>query len=197
MKDSMKDEEKQRKADELLESEYDGIREYDNDLPQWWRALFYITIIAGVVYAFVMHTISGATQQQQFAMQLEQEKKSASQAQAAPDTAGTNQQLLALVRDPVIITKGHDVFSIKCSPCHGAQGQGVIGPNLTDDYWIHGGSITEIKTVIENGVLEKGMLAWKSMIPPDELNAVVAFVYSIRGSNPPQAKAPEGVRVPG
>ena len=81
--------------------------------------------------------------------------------------------------------------------CHGPQGQGLIGPNLTDTSWIHGGKLSEIKNTIENGVLDKGMLAWKGVLSPDEINNVVAYVHSLKGTNPPNPKAAQGVVVDG
>ena len=181
--------------DQLLESEYDGIQEYDNDLPGWWRALFAVTVVLGTAYAGYMHLVSGESSQQQFARQIAAEKQQAIQIQAQqPVVSGPEEEaaLLKLTADTQVLANGKGVFVTRCSPCHGPDGQGIVGPNLTDDYWIHGGKITDIRTVIENGVLDKGMLAWKTMLPQDDLKAVVAYIYSIRGTNPANPKPPQG-----
>ena len=181
--------------DQLLESEYDGIQEFDNDLPGWWRALFYVTIVLGLIYAGYMHLVSGESLQQQFARQIAEEKQLAAQIQAAqPVVAIADEEaaLLKLAADTQALAGGKGVYAGKCSPCHGPDGQGVIGPNLTDDYWIHGGKITDIRTVVENGVPDKGMLAWKPLLTPEELKSVVVYIYSIHGTNPANPKPPQG-----
>jgi cytochrome c oxidase cbb3-type subunit 3 len=100
--------------------------------------------------------------------------------------------LLGLVSDAEAIGRGKVVFGEKCAVCHGAEGQGMIGPNLVDKYWIHGGDLLAIRKVIAKGVVEKGMLAWESMLPSADIDKVSAYVYSIRGTTPPNPKAPQG-----
>ena len=111
------------------------------------------------------------------------------------DPAKGESDLLALAAKSEVISQGAQIFAAKCVACHGPQGQGLVGPNLTDDFWIHGGKIDEIKNVVVNGVIEKGMLSWKAMMTNDEINAVVAFIWSIRGTQPSAPKAAEGVEV--
>jgi cytochrome c oxidase cbb3-type subunit 3 len=101
-------------------------------------------------------------------------------------------ELRAFMKDSARIKAGREVFQGKCVSCHGAQGQGGIGPNLTDDYWIHGGKMTDIVKVVSEGVLDKGMPPWGAILKQDELYSVVIFVKSLRGTNPPGAKAPQG-----
>jgi cytochrome c oxidase cbb3-type subunit III len=183
---------KTKKIDQLRPSSYDGIQEYDNDLPRWWVWLFYLTGVYALayvvgVYGFgisippVPHEPSGV---------IIAAAPSSSQA-AAP---GQDEAVIlkAKLNDPAAISKGKDVYAGKCAPCHGSAGGGVIGPNLTDDSWIHGGSLTEIKTVIENGVPEKGMLSWKAMLSQDDIRNLVVYIRSLKGSNPPGGKAAEG-----
>ncbi len=88
-----------------------------------------------------------------------------------------------------------EIFHGRCAPCHGHDGQGVIGPNLTDEYWLHGGRPTEILRTITEGVLDRGMLAWKSQLNPGELRAMAAYVLTLQGTHPPNPKAPQGVKV--
>jgi cytochrome c oxidase cbb3-type subunit 3 len=115
-------------------------------------------------------------------------------AQAAPPpTQNNSQDLLAAYKDPAKLKHGAEVFVSKCVACHGDKGQGVIGPNLTDDYWIHGkGTLADIAEVVATGVPDKGMPPWGPVLAPDELRDVVAFVHSLHGTNPPGAKPPQG-----
>jgi cytochrome c oxidase cbb3-type subunit 3 len=179
--------------DELLDHNYDGIQEYDNDLPRWWVWFFVLTVVWSLGYVTYMHLGSGLHQEEEIAiaMKEQQELRATVEAKASSGTPDA-ESLLKLTQDESAIAKGKDVFAGKCMACHAAQAQGLVGPNLTDNYWIHGGKITDIRSVIVNGVPEKGMLAWKGVLSEEEINAVVAFIWSIRGSNPPNPKQPEG-----
>jgi cytochrome c oxidase cbb3-type subunit 3 len=182
-----------KNEDKLLNSNYDGIEEFDNSLPRWWVNLFYITIIFGVIYTIYFHFGFATMPQDQVAQDLaELGQLHNKNSNTEVDQAKSKQDLLVLVHDEKALAVGKAAFESKCAVCHGVQGQGIIGPNLTDNYWIHGGEITEIKTVIENGVLDKGMLAWKSVLKSDELESVVAYIWSLKGSNPANPKAPQG-----
>lgn len=174
----------------LRHQAYDGIQEYDNDLPRWWVWLFWITIIYGTVYAVWFHAPSTPTPRESLETSLA-ELKSLQRASAPAgeiDEAG----LLKLVTEQSIIAQGAQVYAGKCAACHGPDGQGLVGPNLTDAFWIHGGSVVDIRNVILNGVVEKGMLAWRGILSDQEVNAAVAFIWSIRGTAPANPKAPEG-----
>ena len=105
------------------------------------------------------------------------------------------EELRALLSLPARVQAGKSIFQVRCASCHGAEGQGGIGPNLTDDYWLHGGKMTEIRDTVTRGVPEKGMPPWGALLKKDEIHSVVAFIKSIRGSQPPNAKAPQGVKV--
>ena len=182
-----------KKPDELLDSNYDGIKEYDNDLPKWWRALFYITIIFGVVYVIYYQFGPGLSSEERLARQLEEIREHNVVAhKALKETTGD--ELSELVKNPERLAQGKAVFAAKCGVCHGANGEGLVGPNLTDEYWIHGSKITDIKMTIENGVLDKGMLAWKGVLSNDEIDNVSAYIYSLKNSNPANPKAPQGVK---
>ena len=174
--------------DKLLDHDYDGIKEYDNDLPQWWVQLFWLTGIVGVMLAVWFHMPSTPTPDELLATQVKELE--GKMANAKGDL--TNESLLAMLDDEPRIKVGKEVFLAKCMACHGAEGQGIVGPNLTDKFWIHGGSPLEIKRVIEEGVLEKGMLAWKTQLKPDEIISAVAYVWSLKGTTPATPKAPEG-----
>lgn len=178
-----------KKIDELLSSNYDGIQEYDNDLPRWWQTLFIITIVFSVIYVIFYHVTSNFSSEAQLQEEL---KAIAAQKQAAPVTQVSAESLLAIAKDSDHLAAGKSIFQTNCSPCHGPDGQGVVGPNLTDNYWIHGGVITDIRKTIEIGVPDKGMIAWNGMLTPAQIDDVTAFIFSLRGTNPPNPKAPQG-----
>ncbi|MBX7143088.1 MAG: c-type cytochrome [Oligoflexia bacterium] len=181
--------------DKILDHNYDGIREYDNDLPRWWVAIFWITAIFGVIYSIYFHMPSTPTPEQALAARMDElhAMKPASPTQAS---GPSEESLLTLAKSTEVLAKGNEVFQSRCAACHMPQGQGLVGPNLTDDYWIHGGKILDIRTTVMEGVPAKGMLSWKTMLTSDDINSVVAFVWSLHGTNPPNAKAPEGQLAP-
>lgn len=177
----------------LLDHNYDGIQELDYVLPRWWLGIFYLTIVFSAFYVGYYMAGSGMNQSQELAVDL---KAIDSLRPPAPSTGGegTNQaQLLAAFQDQSKVKQGQLVYTAKCLACHGDKGQGVVGPNLTDDHWLNGkGTLSDVASVVSNGVVEKGMPPWGAILSPDELVNVVAFVHSLHGSNPPQAKAPQG-----
>lgn len=183
----------QQGEDRLLDHSYDGIQEYDNPLPRWWLWIFYATMVFSVAYYFLPLPFGEGP-----GKIAEYEADVAKYKAAQPEPTGptvTNEQLTALVADAGRLAEGKAVYDQNCAACHRADGGGLIGPNLTDDAWIHGGSPVEIHTTIAQGVLAKGMPAWERILKPDQVNAVTAYVVSLAGSNPKDAKAPEGVPV--
>ncbi|HSG30987.1 MAG TPA: cbb3-type cytochrome c oxidase N-terminal domain-containing protein [Thermodesulfobacteriota bacterium] len=175
--------------------EYDGIRELDNPLPGWWLTTFYLTVIFAVIYWVYYQFGSGPTSEEYLMKDME----SIQTLQAKfEDTMQVRSEdsLLALVNDQEALSAGKAEYIIKCAACHGAEAQGLIGPNMTDDYWIHGdGSITSILKIANEGVLDKGMPPWKGVIDVKLLEKVSVYIYSIRGSNPPGAKPPQGEKI--
>lgn len=169
--------------------EYDGIREYDNPLPNWWLMIFFGTIIFSFIY-FAHYTFGGGqTQEEELAEDLSRLPKIAEKTFSESDLAGK-------VDQADVIAQGQAVFASKCGACHGAEGQGLIGPNLTDSFWVHGtGQRKDIAQVISKGVLDKGMPAWDGVLPENELLAVTGYIYSLRGTKPANPKAPEGNEV--
>lgn len=178
-----------------LDHSYDGIRELDNHLPPWWKWLFYGTIAWSVVYLIVYHVtqslpLSGEEYQHEVALAEEQAKQfRASQLQAVID-----ENTLEYTPDAAIIEKGKSVFmNSSCGSCHRNDGGGnTIGPNLTDKYWLHGGDVKNIFSTIKDGVVEKGMPAWGKALSPQDVRDVTFFVMSLQGTNPPDAKGPQG-----
>lgn len=182
----------EKEKDTLLESSYDGIQEYDNDLPRWWLNIFWLTTIFAIIYMVYVHGFRPVDSELLASELAElQAKKQAAQPPASSEEI-SEEYLLKLVSDESGIALGKEVYLAKCAACHGQAGEGLIGPNLTDAYWIHGGTLTDIRTTIQKGVLDKGMLAWEGVIPDSEINAVTAYIRKIHGTAPENPKAPQG-----
>ena len=184
-----------REKDIDLGHNFDGIRELDNHLPPWWTWLFYITIAWSIVYVVVYHfseslPLSIEEYQNEVALADQQiQKFKASQPKVEID-----ENTLQFTSDAAILEKGKKVFmDYNCGSCHKNDGGGnTIGPNLTDAYWLHGGDIKDIFATIKNGVVEKGMPAWGKAMSPESVRDVSFFVMSLQGTNPADAKAPQG-----
>jgi cytochrome c oxidase cbb3-type subunit 3 len=173
--------------------EYDGIHELDNPLPTWWLITFFATII--FAFHYWLHYTVGGGQTQKEELKQDLSMVEATQAKFAPKLDSA-EAWVGLAGDPKLVEAGHKVFSEKCAACHGPQAQGLIGPNLTDEYWLHGhGTLVDIAGVVRKGVLDKGMPTWEGVLSENELKAVVVFVASTAGSNPPNPKPAQGEKV--
>ncbi|MBT4760613.1 MAG: c-type cytochrome [Bdellovibrionaceae bacterium] len=175
----------------LLDHEYDGIQEYDNPLPNWWLFTFYIMIVFTPIYIYHYHYGSGLSLTEELNADMAKIQAVAVKKEAKLQ-AVSNEELLALMGDNAALAVGKTMYAKNCVACHGAVGEGGIGPNLTDKYWIHGGSLKDIMVVIQNGALDKGMPEWKNILKPNELQAVTAYVGTLMGTDPDKAKAPQG-----
>ncbi|WP_115810725.1 cbb3-type cytochrome c oxidase N-terminal domain-containing protein [Flavobacterium aquicola] len=176
----------------LMDHDYDGIKELDNNLPPWWVYLFYACIVFSVIY-LVRYEIMGAPDQEaELKAEVDQAKiEVAEYMKTAPDLM--DEKTVTLLTDPADLTNGKTIFETNCAACHRADGGGQIGPNLTDDHWILGGGIKNLFHTITNGGRDgKGMIAWKGTLKPKEIQAVASYVISLRGSNPKDPKAPDG-----
>lgn len=186
--------------DELLDHDYDGIREYNNPLPGWWLWLFYGSILFAVIYFPYFAAGFGLSSSQEYQEELAMAPKppaaAAAPAGGAPGAAAAPAMGKSLQGDAAAVAAGKDIFLANCLPCHGAQAQGGIGPNLTDAYWLHGNTYAEIVHTITEGVPAKGMISWKAILNPEKILQVAAFVDSLRGSNPPNPKPPQGEKYP-
>lgn len=179
----------------LIDHSYDGIQEYDNPLPGWWLYLFYATIIFSVLYYFNVPGIGiGKGRIADYDAEMAAAKATYGSTTAGGGDAPTADALAVMARDPSVVAAGKAVFTTHCVACHKADGGGMIGPNLTDDYWIHGGTPSEIWHTINVGVLAKGMPGWGKLLKPDQVTAVAVYVTTLHGTNPPGAKAPEGTK---
>jgi cytochrome c oxidase cbb3-type subunit 3 len=184
---------RQPDQDRLLDHDYDGIKEYDNPMPRWWLATFWITIIFSVVYLLNVPWI-GIGKGRIAEYEAEVKAAEAIAARNDPLAGLTAERLLESSRKPATLELGRATFASMCSACHAADGGGGIGPNLTDAFWIHGGAPMEVLQTINGGVLEKGMPPWGKTLKPDQLTAVAAYVLTLRNTTPAAPKAPQGIR---
>ena len=182
----------EQEADMDLGHDYDGIRELDNRLPPWWLYGFYICIIFAVIYLWrfhVSHTAPLAQEELQIAMQEAEVQKESYLKKSANNV---DENSVKLLTDAPAIAGGKAIYDQNCAACHGKAGEGVVGPNLTDDYWLHGGSVQDVFKTVKYGWPEKGMKSWKDDLSPIQVSQVTSFIKSLRGSNPPNAKEKQG-----
>ena len=170
--------------------EVDGIQEYDNKLPNWWLYTLYGAIAFAAVYWFVFETAG-------YAESPDEAYKSLLASNATKITVGeaTPEALTTLTKDPSAMALGKQVFTSTCAPCHRNDGGGNVGPNLTDDFWLHGNAPENVFKTIATGVPDKGMPAWEKQLGSLKTQAVTAYVLSLRGTNVPGGKPPQGERV--
>lgn len=176
----------------LLDHDYDGIKELDNNLPPWWVYLFYVCILFGVVYMVRYEVLGADNQEMELKKEVAQAKIDiAEYMKTAPDLM--DEKTVTLLTDPADLAAGKEIFTTNCAACHRADGGGQIGPNLTDDQWILGGGIKNVfHTLVNGGRDGKGMISWKGTLKPKEMQKVASYILSLKGSNPPDAKAAEG-----
>ncbi len=182
----------EKEKDILFDHSYDGIRELDNSLPPWWTALFGITIVFSLIYMVYYHFAGvGPSSAEEYTIEIAQAEEALKAYQAKQANVIDEENLTALT-DEQSISLGKTIWDANCVACHGANGEGGVGPNMTDEYWIHGGSIKNVFQTIKNGVPEKGMIAWKTQLRPADMHRVASFIMTLQGTNPPNPKAPEG-----
>ena len=182
--------------DKLLDHDSDGIREYDNPFPEWFMWLLYGTIVFAIFYIFYYGFNYGSSIQSGYQAELLTDYKAIQDYYVAnPVVPPTTSELLAAAVDEKALALGKDQFIKTCAACHGDQAQGLIGPNLTDPFWIHGGEVAQIWTTITKGVPAKGMPSWGRAFKPEVITGLTAYVRSIQGTNPPNARAPQGTPV--
>ena len=176
----------------LLDHDYDGIKELDNNLPPWWVYLFYASIIFGIVYMVRFEILGADDQEMELKKEIAQAKIDVAEyMKTAPDMM--DEKTVTLLTDPADLAVGKEIYTTNCAACHRADGGGQIGPNLTDDEWILGGGIKNIfHTLVNGGRDGKGMIAWKGTLKPKEMQKVASYIISLKGSNPVDPKAPEG-----
>lgn len=181
----------EKEADVLLDHDYDGIKELDNSLPPWWKYGFYVTIGVGLVYLLNFHVLgNGLNPTQEYAAEMEKAKIEKEAYEA------TNKDRIDETHVPMAdaagITAGKALFEANCVACHLKDGGGNVGPNLTDDYWLHKGSLNDIYHTIKYGYADKGMQSWAGSFSEKEISYLASFVKSLKGTKPAVAKAPQG-----
>ena len=185
----------EQEADVMLDHNYDGIRELDNHLPPWWTWLFNITIAFGVVYLLLYHVFQVTplqTEEYENEIALAEEAKQARQAALAATGEAFDESTIEFTDDPAILASGETIFVRQCAACHREDGGGSIGPNLTDNYWLHGGSVAEIYNTVKVGVPDKGMISWEAVLSPEQMRDVSVYIVTLVGTNPENPKEPQG-----
>lgn len=182
----------EKEADIMIEHPHDGIYELDNRLPPWWVSMFYITIVFAFGYMTYYHYIY--PEKNQLSEYKESVKKAnILKAEIAERQANlVNENSVVALTDAPSLDLGKGIYIGKCAVCHGQKGEGGIGPNMTDEYWLHGGSIKKVFITIKHGVPDKGMIAWEAQMSPSEIQSVASYILTLKGTSPPNPKAPQG-----
>ncbi|NRD23949.1 c-type cytochrome [Winogradskyella litoriviva] len=176
----------------ILDHNYDGIKELDNNLPPWWIYSFYISIVFAVIYGIRYHVLNGNDQFEEY--EIEYAEANAAIEEYKKTAKGlVDFNTVELLTETSDLNSGKKIFEANCVACHKADGGGGIGPNLTDQHWILGGGIKNVfKTISEGGRDGKGMVSWKSELKPLEMAQVASYVLNFQGTIPAEPKAPEG-----
>ncbi len=183
----------EKEADIMLDHNYDGIRELDNHLPPWWKWLFYFTIGFAAVYLMVFEVFNTLpTQLQEYDNEVAYAQQQALKRQASNPVAAIDENSVEATADALALADGKQTFLTTCASCHRRDGGGDIGPNLTDEYWLHGGTIKDVFKVVRHGVAGTNMIAWEGVISPEKMRNVASYVLTLQGSNPANPKKPQG-----
>lgn len=181
---------KEKQEGKLLDHNYDGIQELDNPLPSWWVNMFYISIVFAILYVAFYWMGPGLGSEERLEQKLAALQKSTTE--TTTDVASWQETAMS----PEALAIGKKIYTSNCASCHMEDGGGMVGPNLVDNYWIHGtGDLDGIYAIIRDGVVSKGMLAWGNILKPDDLAAVTGYVKSLQGTTPRNPKSPQGEKV--
>ena len=174
--------------------EYDGIKELDNPLPPWLKYIFYITIVISCSYLILLFVFEddSLVQKKEYGKEMAAAR---AKTEVAASADSTKSATAAPLTQEQIMADGKSIYDKTCLVCHGKFGEGLVGPNFTDEYWIHGGKPEDLHKVIVEGVLEKGMISYKSQLNPKQIDHVIAYILSLQGTNPPNPKAPQGEKM--
>ncbi|RYF88558.1 MAG: c-type cytochrome, partial [Chitinophagaceae bacterium] len=172
--------------------DYDGIVEFDNDLPPWWKYMFYISILWAGAYLIYYHvTETGDLQTAEYHAEMQAAALIASQNVDDP-SAKTDFKVLT---EATALEEGKKIFAQNCAACHGQSGEGTVGPNLTDEFWLHGGDVNDVFKTVKFGVPAKGMVAWNKKLNKEQILQVSSYILSLQGTKPANAKEPQGEKV--
>jgi cytochrome c oxidase cbb3-type subunit 3 len=182
----------EREKDIMFAHSFDSnIRELDNKIPPWFNLLFYGTIVFSAIYMLNYHVLgSGNVMLDEYAeeIRIANEKRE----ELIRTGAFINENTVTVLTDENSLISGKKIYDVNCIPCHGPDGGGTVGPNLTDEYWIHGGGIKNVFRIVKEGVPVKGMIAWKTLLNPRQIQEVSSYVLKLQGTKPPAGKPPEG-----
>lgn len=181
----------EQEKDMLLPDNYDGIHELNNPTPTWFNLLFGATLLFAAGYLYYYHIGDGPKQDTEYETEM---AKAAEEKRKYLAKFSTNVDENSVVIDSKLIANGKGVFDANCAACHGDKGQGTVGPNLTDEFWLHGGSINDIFKVVKYGVPEKGMVSWEKNLTAQNISEVSNYIVSLQGTKPAAAKAPQGIK---
>lgn len=183
----------EKEKDIMFHHDFDGIRELDNRIPPWFNFLFYGTIIWAVIYMFVFHIFDdGQVQTKEYMAEINQ--ASMEREILIKSGAFINEETVVYANDAATLSEGKEIFAKNCVTCHMADGGGLVGPNLTDEFWINGGGIKNVFKTIKNGVPAKGMISWQTQLDSKKMQAVASYVLSLQGTKPANPKAPQGTK---
>jgi cytochrome c oxidase cbb3-type subunit III len=175
----------------LLADDFDGIKELDNRVPPWFNYLFYGTILFSVYYLLDYHVFeTSPLQEAEYAQEMEEARLY--REQLAKSGAFITEETVTFVNDTEALQKGKRLYDTHCVACHAADGGGLVGPNLTDEYWIHGGSINDVFRTIKYGVPSKGMIPWQQQLDPVQIQQLSSYVLTLQENTPSNPKGPEG-----
>lgn len=177
----------------MLDHDFDGIKELNNKIPPWYMIIWYGTWVFTVIY-FLMYFIlfDGDTDYQTYEYNEEVRMASVAQQTATAGMTIIDENTVTVLEDATSLANGEKTYLKHCAACHLSKGEGLVGPNFTDDYWIHGNKINDLYKIIKNGVPAKGMISWQSQLDPVTMQEVASYVLTLRGTNPPNQKAAEG-----
>lgn len=178
-----------------LDHDFDGIKELNNPIPPWFNVLFYGTVVVAIAYLLIYHVFDMAPLQAKEYENQMAEAKIAKEEYIKKAGNLVDENSVVLLSDAAQLAKGQETFKTKCAVCHGDKGEGKVGPNLTDVYWLHGGNIKDVFKTIKYGVPAKGMVAWENSMNATQIQEVASYILSLQGSNPPGAKEPQGEMV--
>lgn len=177
----------------ILDHNYDGIKELDNNLPPWWLYMFYATIIFAAVYLVRYHVLGADNQEMEYAQAVAEAKRELAAFKSNSKEAVIDAETVTVLTDAGDLSRGKAVYNLNCAACHVADGGGGIGPNLTDEYWILGGGVKNIFNTISNGGRDgKGMVAWNKTLKPKDIQKVASYIISLQGTTPAKPKEPQG-----
>ncbi|MEZ5145542.1 MAG: cbb3-type cytochrome c oxidase N-terminal domain-containing protein [Bacteroidales bacterium] len=172
----------------IKDHEYDGIKELDNDLPPWWKWLFYITIVFGIVYMIRLWVLDSDD-----LYQIREYDAAMAEAKDNAASQPTAQFEIKVLTDDASLANGKETWDKICQVCHLYDGGGLVGPNMTDNYWIHGNTVEDMFNTVTNGVIEKGMIPYKDQLSPTQRLEVISFIIEkLHGTTPANPKAPQG-----